>query len=237
MAIQYVDGKKRCSKCASFKDPSEFYKCSPRPDGKQSSCIACHQAYVGNHLSEGARRAAKWRALNPDKQKEVCRKYREKNTAQRAAWSKAWREANKQRVAEYQAVYEAARRDKRCAQKRSDYDSKASCARSKEWRANNPDKKLAAKHRYRARKRGVGGTYTVAARDALLMAQSFLCANPHCCEPLTVGNRTIDHIVALANGGSNDIINLQWLCRPCNSRKSNLDPAVWLSREASRLTQ
>jgi hypothetical protein len=35
---------------------------------------------------------------------------------------------------------------------------------------------------------------------------------------------TIDHIVPLTRGGTNDLINLQVLCRPCNSRKSNKVP-------------
>lgn len=30
---------------------------------------------------------------------------------------------------------------------------------------------------------------------------------------------TVDHIVALANGGTNDLDNLQLLCRDCNSAK------------------
>ena len=36
---------------------------------------------------------------------------------------------------------------------------------------------------------------------------------------------TIDHIVALAHGGSNDISNLQTLCRCCNGKKQHhFDP-------------
>lgn len=30
---------------------------------------------------------------------------------------------------------------------------------------------------------------------------------------------TVDHILAIANGGGDDLGNLQLLCRPCNSRK------------------
>ena len=33
------------------------------------------------------------------------------------------------------------------------------------------------------------------------------------------GDITIDHITARANGGTDDVENLQTLCRPCNSRK------------------
>lgn len=32
---------------------------------------------------------------------------------------------------------------------------------------------------------------------------------------------TIDHIVALANGGTNDASNLRVVCNSCNARKSD----------------
>lgn len=44
----------------------------------------------------------------------------------------------------------------------------------------------------------------------------FCCA--HCC---TSRDLEIDHIVALINGGTNDMDNLQLLCKVCNSQKSD----------------
>jgi 5-methylcytosine-specific restriction endonuclease McrA len=45
----------------------------------------------------------------------------------------------------------------------------------------------------------------------------------YCCPSCGQTNQqtelTIDHIIPLAKGGSNDISNLQTLCRRCNSRK------------------
>ena len=46
--------------------------------------------------------------------------------------------------------------------------------------------------------------------------------NNRCAQCGNGGQRlTIDHVVPLADGGSNDISNLQLLCGPCNQRKGS----------------
>ncbi len=41
------------------------------------------------------------------------------------------------------------------------------------------------------------------------------------CGKTNLDNLTIDHIIALAHGGKNDISNLQTLCLTCNQQKKH----------------
>ena len=49
---------------------------------------------------------------------------------------------------------------------------------------------------------------------SIIDRDGYVCQN---CK--TTKNLTVDHILALSNGGTDDLSNLQLLCRPCNSRK------------------
>lgn len=102
-----------------------------------------------------------------------------------------------------------------------------------EWVAANYERKLTHNRNRRAKLLNAG-SHTVQEVEALLEAQNFLCANPYCGVDLRTIAKHLDHIVSLANDGSNTIDNLQWLCDPCNRRKSFLDEKVWLDREAKR---
>ncbi len=85
---------------------------------------------------------------------------------------------------------------------------------SKEYRKNRPEQTNARKQRRRAKLLEVGGSYSAKEWNELKRKYGNLCL---CCreeKPLTV-----DHVIPLSKGGTNDIDNIQPLCVSCNSRK------------------
>ena len=90
-------------------------------------------------------------------------------------------------------------------------------------------KVLAAAHNYNAKKRANGGTFTAADIENLFGKQGGRCA---ACSKK--GKLEIDHIVAIAVGGSIYPSNLQLLCPKCNKSKGKKDAIDW-ARENGKL--
>jgi 5-methylcytosine-specific restriction endonuclease McrA len=93
---------------------------------------------------------------------------------------------------------------------------------------------LVAKHRrlnaereaIRQRRYEAGRALSDAAlRRRVFERDGHLCRSCQSAELLTV-----DHVVAVINGGTDDIDNLQTLCRTCNSSKGRKQSAAWRSR-------
>ncbi len=96
------------------------------------------------------------------------------------------------------------------------------------WAKQNPDKlRLNAAIR-RARKLGASGTHTQADVATLYVKQRGKCI---ACRVRLGDEFHVDHVVALANGGSNDRLNLQLLCPTCNLRKGAKDPIRFMQEK------
>ena len=81
---------------------------------------------------------------------------------------------------------------------------------------NNPERIAHLKARRYARERKAEGSHTLAEWQELKKKHNNKCA--HCGEEKKL---TKDHIIPLSKGGTDYIVNIQPLCRNCNSKKWN----------------
>lgn len=88
---------------------------------------------------------------------------------------------------------------------------------SRKWREMNPDKSRYAVHRRRIRLLKAVGSHTEEQWQLLIKLTGNICVA--CKKPDSEVKLTIDHIKPLFVGGTDNIDNIQPLCRRCNSSK------------------
>jgi len=93
-----------------------------------------------------------------------------------------------------------------------------------EWAAANPEKRSEYNRNAKAKRKKAEGVHSQRDIEALHKLQRGFCAA--CKVKLQAFH--VDHIVALARGGTNDRLNLQLLCPPCNLRKGAKHPVDFM---------
>lgn len=241
MADTHFITSKRCSKCGDEKPLSEFSKHKNGPGGLRSSCKACckleYKSWVERNSERKTEYNKKWydenvelaRSLsrdwyrrNAEHVKDVARQYREanrdllkekyrlfyeQNKDRARSWNKAWMRRNKERRKQY-VILNADRISEK----------------SSRWSRENKVRRNAITRNYKARKRNAEGSHTHHDVASLLKHQKGRCA---CCKE-KLKKYHVDHVVALATGGSNDPLNLQILCPRCNTSKGARDPISFM---------
>jgi 5-methylcytosine-specific restriction endonuclease McrA len=90
---------------------------------------------------------------------------------------------------------------------------------TRKWRENNRARSVQQVVDRLARVRGAKGSYTFQEWLEVKRKHNFRCAM--CGKHESEVKLTRDHIIPITKGGSNYISNIQPLCGPCNSHKSN----------------
>lgn len=193
-------GLKECTRCNGVKLFSEFiYRPkSNYKDGYSSWCKDCQlavsrEAGLARYYANREESLAKhreWYSQNRDKARAAMRAWQSQNRAKLTAYQ---RERYRNDPAVRQRVLESRKRHV----------------------ARNPEKNRVSSLRYWARKKQASGDFTTEEWIRLCDYYGNRC--------LACGKQesiSIDHIVPLSKGGSNDISNLQPLCLSCNSSKN-----------------
>lgn len=194
LEAQQNSGVKRCTKCGEVKPLDEFHKDRQNhSNGRVAQCKVCT--------------------------KKRMQRYYEKNKTQIIARIRKYEQLHQQEVASRHHKYYLAHREEiiaRSAQWHKENPEKVRIQNAK-WNKNHPEKMREIVNRRRARKVAAIGSHTSKDFIELCRSTEWKCL---CCDtPHTVKILTEDHIVPLSKGGTDNIDNIQPLCRSCNSSK------------------
>lgn len=193
--------------------PCKYGHCAPRyvSTGICHECSTMHKRLAWKRDPEGMRAKGRARiAANPQANRDRVKVWRKANPEKKRAAAKRHYERKRDAKAEY-------RRKNR--ERLKAYFSQHHQENKEKHRANRRNRK--------ARLRAADGFHTAADIEAIFKMQRGRCA--YCRIKLKDGWH-VDHIIALAKGGSNWPSNLQVTCETCNTSKQHADPIVFAQR-------
>lgn len=218
---------KRCTKCGVEQPLDDFYRQRARPDGHREQCKTCVRAY--NKLrywidpEHHKAKARAWQAANPERARAQSKAWRTANPERKYELAQRWYWSDPETRRRKATEYYAANRERLVEQMRQygRAHSAEKVERARRWKLAHPERARANStvciHRRRARKLAAAGDATREQIEARMNYYGWRCWM--CGEPATA----IDHVIALARGGSNWPANLRPACRKCNSRKGARD--------------
>lgn len=107
---------KTCSKCKEEKPYSEFYKDKTRKDGLEYKCNSCQKSYNKDYYEANKEKcnaqSKAWREANKEKLKAYRKAYYEANKDRINTQTKAYRKANKEKIKAKKKAYQEANKDK-----------------------------------------------------------------------------------------------------------------------------
>jgi len=233
MSDNLDDTTRICSDCRQeYPLNREHFRYQKDKSGKyyyQRRCIFCQRKVDNaNEQKKGtsAQRTRKYRQSHPEKVKAGKRDWEARNPEKVKAQkqsshirckdknnrcSRDWHYANIDHVKQQRSEHYLEHRDE-------------IIARVVQYQRDNPDQFHAVQHRRRAREMGSEGTFTADDIQTIYTEQEGRCAY---CGMTLHGDFQIDHVHALARGGTNWPDNLALACSSCNASKSDKTPDEW----------
>lgn len=183
---------KTCTQCKQAKPLEDFPPHKKSKDGKQTKCHVCRAANQRDYVKR-----------NPDKKRESDKRFRETHSDYLRETKRAYSANNRERLNQQSAERAKNNKERRNAIVRS-------------YRNRNLEAFQVKKARERARKANANGDCTTEEWKAILnrYAPDGICPACGKVRPLT-----LDHVVPMALGGTNNPDNLQPLCNQCNATK------------------
>lgn len=221
-----------------------------RRDTISGKCCACAVAqsagYYRGHAAIVNERSREWAKNNLEKRRIYNGNCRGKNPTLYRQTNNTWRKNNPSRVRTYKAAsHKRNYKPKRAPDYRPKNYGITPAEMTRQWREadptraknsrnssakRHPETTRRLRHIRRGRLKGAKGSFTSHDLKEIMKMQKRKCA--YCrarfgdkCKP------TLDHIIAIASGGSNYKQNLQFLCSTCNSSKSDRDPIDFARRK------
>lgn len=143
--------------------------------------------------------------------------------------SAQWRQANKEKVTEYNAEY---RQENKEYYQQYNKDNKEMIQVSvKKWRENNPEMLRASSVRTATRRRFVNDTVDDGTVTNEFMLSIYATTHCYYCKNFTdPSERTQDHRIPLVRGGAHSASNIVMACNPCNCKKHTMTDVEYLAK-------
>jgi 5-methylcytosine-specific restriction endonuclease McrA len=169
--------------------------------------------WYAEHREYLREKSREWGRNNPEKKKAYMLKWRAENREKR----------NEQRRAHYrrnaQAILERQRRWRKENPEKAEILYRKNVLKAQRWRKNNPVMARTLWHRRRERVRTTLDKSAINILSQLISSAARLKCGI-CEKNMPKNDRTIDHIIPLAKGGTGDVWNLRIVHLRCNIQKA-----------------